>query len=84
MPPYREHLHARLPTGADGSIPLIARAWAARRHGLASLHFLPCIAKHTGPVPSLLRAESPYHYPDIAAPSHRPHTIRGVSSFWVP
>ena len=26
----REHLRARLPTAADGSIPLIARAWAAR------------------------------------------------------
>jgi hypothetical protein len=26
----REHLRARLPSAADGSIPLIARAWAVR------------------------------------------------------
>ncbi len=26
----RDHLRERLPTAADGSIPLIARAWAAR------------------------------------------------------
>jgi hypothetical protein len=26
----REHVRARLPTAADGSIPLVARAWAVR------------------------------------------------------